>query len=269
MLGFLYGTIFGRIILKVLTLPVISKVCGAFLDSPMSRFLIRPFVMSNAIDLTQFYSDGFKCFNDCFARKIRPELRPFDTDPESFVSPCDGRLLVYPIEDETVICVKESRYNIARLLHSHRLAQRFRGGYCLVFRLCVDDYHRYAYFDNGIKGENHFIKGVLHTVQPIALEKIPVFTENCREYTVMKTANFGTVVQMEVGAMLVGKIKNHHGRHAFSRGQEKGCFLYGGSTIILLVEKDRLAPDANILRRSKKGIETPVRMGQKCGMSLQ
>ena len=258
----LYNTIPGRCALKVLTLPFISKICGSFCDSRASKVLIGPFVKKNAIDLSLFYSENFRCFNDCFARRIKPGKRPFDEDPRAFVSPCDGLLTVYEIKGDTVIPVKQSRYSIPRLLHSRKLAKHYEGGYCLVFRLCVNHYHRYAYIDNGVKGENHFIKGVLHTVQPVALEKIPVFTENCREYTVMKTENFGTIVQMEVGAMLVGKIKNFHGRHASRRGEEKGCFMYGGSTIILLVEKDRIVIDDNILKASAKGIETPVVMGE-------
>ncbi len=269
MTRFLYGTVFGRIILKILTHPAISKLCGAFLECPASKILIRPFVAANAIDLADFYSRDFHCFNDCFARRIKPGKRIIDMDPTSFVSPCDGLLTVYEIEEGTVIPVKQSRYNIARLLHSRKLASRYEGGYCLVFRLCVDNYHRYIYFDNGQKGVNHFINGKLHTVQPIALEKIPVFTENCREFTVMNTENFGKVVQMEVGAMLVGKIDNHHGRHVFKRGDEKGCFKYGGSTIILLVEKDRAVIDDRILKASRSGEETPVRMGEYIGRSLK
>ncbi len=268
MLDFLYNTIFGRVILSILTRPVISKICGAFMDSRASKFLISPFVRANAIDLSQFYSDNFKCFNDCFARRIKPGKRPVDADPSSFVSPCDGLLSVYEIEDDTVLPVKQSKYSIPRLLHSRKLARHYSGGYCLVYRLCVDNYHRYIYFDNGVKGENHFINGKLHTVQPIALEKTPVFTENCREFTVMRTSNFGTAIQVEVGAMLVGKIKNHHGRHVFKRGEEKGCFLYGGSTIILLIEKNRIVIDDKILKASAEGIETPVVLGETIGRSL-
>lgn len=264
-LDVLYNTVCGRALLRILTHPAVSKLCGAFLDSPASKFLIRPFVRANGIDLSQFYSDDFRCFNDCFARKIRPYQRPFDEDPSTFVSPCDGHLLAYNIEKGTVIPVKQASYSIARLLHSRKMAKRYEGGYCLVFRLCVDNYHRYSYFDSGIKGENHFIGGKLHTVQPIALESVPVFTENCREYTVMKTDNFGTAVFMEVGAMLVGKINNDHGRCAFVRGQEKGHFSYGGSTIILLLQKDRLVLDDNILKASEAGKETPVLMGEKLG----
>ena len=261
----MYNTIPGRMLLKILTLPAISKLCGRFLDSRMSKVLIGPFVRANSIDLSLFYSDDFGCFNDCFARRIRKGLRPFDMSAEALCSPCDGLLTVYPIEDQSVIPVKQSRYGIARLLHSAKLAARYEGGYCLVFRLCVNHYHRYAYFDNGIKGVNHFIKGKLHTVQPIALENIPVFTENSREYTVMKTENFGRVVQMEVGAMLVGRISNLHGRHVFKRGEEKGCFMYGGSTVILLVEKNRVIISDDIMSASSEGIETPVVMGQKIG----
>ena len=264
----LYNTVCGRALLHLLTHPAVSKLCGHFLDCPASRFLIRPFVRANNIDLSQFYSDDFRCFNDCFARKIRPYLRPFDDDPSAFLSPCDGRLLVYGIDKGTVIPVKQASYSIARLLRSRKLAKRYEGGYCLVFRLCVDNYHRYSYFDGGIKGDNHFIRGKLHTVQPVALEKVPVFTENCREYTVMKTDNFGTAIQMEVGAMLVGKINNNHRRCTFTRGQEKGYFSYGGSTIILLIQKDRLVIDDNILKASAAGKETPVIMGEKLGRAI-
>ena len=269
MLKFLYGSFAGRVILSVLTRPCVSKICGAFLDSPLSKPLIGPFVRSNAIDLSDYYSGNFTCFNDCFARLIKPGKRPFDMDPKAFCSPADSFLSVYEIDGDTVIPVKQSRYSISRLLHSRKLARHYNGGYCLVFRLCVNHYHRYAYFDNGIKGENHFIKGKLHTVQPIALSGIPVFTENCREFTVMKTSNFGTAIQVEVGAMLVGKIKNHHGRHVMKRGREKGYFMYGGSTIILLIEKDRLVMDDNILKASLRGEETPVVQGERLGVAAK
>ena len=64
--GFLYKTVGGRMLLGILTRPFISKICGRFLDSRASKFLIGPFVRANAIDLSLFYSESFKCFNDCF-----------------------------------------------------------------------------------------------------------------------------------------------------------------------------------------------------------
>ena len=37
----------------------------------------------------------------------------------------------------------------------------------------------------------------------------------------MKTKHFGDALQMEVGALMVGKIVNHYGAGSMSRGIEK------------------------------------------------
>ena len=88
------------------------------------------------------------------------------------------------------------------------------------------------------------------------------------EYTVLETENFGTVVQVEVGAMMVGRIVNHHGTHSFQRGEEKGMFEFGGSTTVLLVKKDQLKVDQDILENSKENIETVVKLGEKIGCRI-
>lgn len=267
-LKFLYHTASGRMLLKILSSRWVSRLCAAFLDSRFSKPLIGYFIRKNHINIAEYICDNFKCFNDCFSRKIKQGLRPVDQSPENLISPCDGLLSVYPITDKTVLPVKQSHYTIDMLLKNQRLSSRYRNGICLVLRLCVHHYHRYCYIDNGIKGKNFFISGKLHTVRPIALEAVPVFTQNCREYTVMKTENFGRVTQVEVGAMLVGKIKNHHDSTAFVKGQEKGMFLYGGSTIILLFEKDKVKLPQSFFDMTKQGKELPVKMGQKLGERL-
>jgi phosphatidylserine decarboxylase len=181
-------------------------------------------------------------------------------------APCDGLLSVWNIKADTVIPVKQSQYTIQSLLKDETLASEYKDGLCLVFRLCVDNYHRYAYADSGKKGPNIFIPGILHTVRPIALEASPVFTENCREYTVIESPVFGKLVQMEVGAMLVGRIVNLEGEGTAVRGKEKGFFEYGGSTIIVLLKKDAAVINENILKNSATGIETPVKMGEQIGI---
>ena len=138
----------------------------------------------------------------------------------------------------------------------------YENGICLVFRLSVSHYHRYCFLDNLKIIKNCFLKGRLHTVRPVALERYPVFIQNCREYTVMQTENFGTVTQIEVGAMLVGKIKNHHTSGEFLKGEEKGMFLYGGSTIVVLLEKNAAELDPRYFENTEKGIETDVKMGE-------
>ena len=110
-----------------------------------------------------------------------------------------------------------------------------------------------------------FLPGMLHTVRPIALENVPVFVRNCREYTIMETAHFGTVAQVEIGALLVGRIDNLQGAGPITRGAEKGRFLFGGSTVVLLLEKDRVNVDEALFAATESGIETPVVLGQVLG----
>ena len=261
-LRFLYQTVPGRWLLRPLVSRSVSKAAGRFLDSRLSRPLIAPFVRKNGIDLSEFECN-FNSFNDCFSRKIKAGRRPVVMDPQALIAPCDGLLSAFRVEKGTVLAVKQSRYTLDSLLGDPRLAENYQNGWCLVFRLCVQHYHRYCYVDGGHKGENVFLPGKLHTVRPIALAQRPVFIENCREYTVIDSPVFGPMVQMEVGAMLVGKIQNYAGSGTVVRGAEKGRFLYGGSTIIVLLKEAALRPD--ILKNSADGTETPVKLGERIG----
>ena len=209
-LSFLYKTVPGRVALKAVSARWVSVAVGKFMDSPLSKPLIKGFVRKNGIDLSEFESDGFTCFNDCFCRRIKAGKRPIPQGNDALISPCDGLLSAYRITPHTTLDIKGSLYRVRDLVNNAELAEKYADGVCLVFRLCVNHYHRYIYVDNGSKGENVFIPGKLHTVRPIALEALPVFVRNCREYTVMDTENFGTVTQIEVGALLVGRIANHH-----------------------------------------------------------
>lgn len=264
-LHFLYDTVPGRVLLRPLTGRRLSALAGRFLDSPLSKPLIKPFLRAGKIDLGDYLYEDYRCFNDCFTRRIKPKLRPLPESDTALIAPCDGRLTVCTVAGDTVLPIKQSRYTLSRLLGLRTLARPFRGGLCLVFRLCVDDYHRYCYFDSGRKSDSVFLPGRLHTVRPVALAAGPVFTENCREITLMKTDHFGLAAQVEVGAMLVGRIENYHGAGPMERGAEKGRFLYGGSTIVLLLQKGAAELRPDILEASAKGLETRVRMGEQIG----
>ncbi len=264
LLRFLYHTIPGRMLLKPLTAPALSVSAGHVLDHPVSKILIPGFIRQNHIDMDEYEETSYTSFNDFFCRKIRSGLRPIDPNPEHLASPCDGYLSIYPITEDLVIPVKQSQYTISSLLRNHRTAKRYDGGWCMVFRLCVNHYHRYCYPDAGLKSRAKRIKGVLHTVRPTALEALPVFKENTREYCLLRTKRFGTITQMEVGAMLVGRISNHPGHKTVERGQEKGYFQYGGSTIILLIQKDRI----KLPKSLECAIEVPVSMGQTIAYAL-
>lgn len=263
-LSFLYHTAPGRICLKLLTQRWVSRLCGAVLNSRISTCRIRSFAKNNNINLDEYLPIRYRSFNDFFTRKIRPERRPIEPAPDALISPCDAKLLVYPITEGTTFSIKESVYTVSELTGDPALAARFSGGLCLLFRLSVDDYHRYCYLDDGTQDAPVFLPGVLHTVMPIAQARYPIFTRNCREVSLLHTAHFGNVVQIEVGAMLVGKISNH-GKTKFSRGEEKGMFEFGGSTIVLLLEPNRAELDPMILEASRIGLETVVRYGARIG----
>ncbi len=265
----LYGSVSGRALLKVLTVPALSDLVGDFMSSPMSKPLIKRFIEANNIDTSQFIMSGINSYNDFFTRKVKNGARPVDMRPEVLISPCDSKLSAYKISEHSLFKIKGSLYSITDLLKSRRLAEKYKNGLCLIFRLEVDDYHRYCYPDSGTKSGNRFINGELHTVNPIVLEHYNIYKRNCREYTILHTDNFGDIVQVEVGALLVGKIANHHGVHKFSRGEEKGMFLFGGSTIVMLIEENRAQIDSDILENSNAGYETIVRLGEHIGVKYQ
>lgn len=267
-LGYLYNTKTGRTILKIITKRSVSKATGKILNSKVSRLGIKKFVKKNNINVEEYEDRKYLSYNDFFTRRLKPGKRMVCMAKSALICPCDGRLSVYEIKDDSVFFIKESVYTIADLLEDNALAEEYVGGTCLIFRLSVDDYHRYCYFDWCHKSENKFINGVLHTVNPIVLDKYNVYKKNCREYTVMETENFGKAVQIEVGAMLVGKIKNLHGEGTFSRGTEKGMFEFGGSTIVLLLKKGVCEIDSDIVLNSSENVETIVKMGERIGISL-
>lgn len=264
----LYGSCAGRGLLKVLTRPWLSKAAGVFLSSRFSVPLIAPFIRKNQINMSEFETQSYGSYNEFFSRKIQPQARPIDLDPEHLIAPCDSKLTVLPITEEQHFTLKQTDYTVTSLLKNSRLAKHYEGGYALIFRLTVDDYHRYCYMADGEKKENVRIPGVLHTVNPIANDHYPIYKENSREYTLIRTNEFGTIVQMEVGALLVGRIVNHHGAKRVRRGEEKGYFQFGGSTVVLLLQPEKAEIDEDILNNSAHGIETVVRMGEKIGAAV-
>ena len=264
-LKFLYNTVPGRMLLKLITCPTISKIGGAYMDSRISKIHIKGFIKNNGIDMSQYEKVEYKCFNECFTRKILAEKRPVDMEENALISPCDGRLSAYRISENSDFYIKQSYYSVKDLVKDSKKAPDYNGGTCLVFRLCVDDYHRYGNIDNGTIIENKYIKGKLHTVRPIALNRYPVFVHNSREYSIIETENFGTIAQIEVGALMIGKIKNHQTSGLIKKGEEKGMFLYGGSTIVVLLEKDAAEISEEYFENTAKDIETKVKYGSKIG----
>lgn len=267
LLNKLYTSNFGRYTLKLLTLPSLSRLMGKLLNSKLSCLLINPFIRYSKIDMDDYKKGYFESYNQFFTRVIKTEKRPICMDKNILISPCDGKIFAYKITESSKFTIKNTIYSLKSILKDRKLAKSFEGGYCLILRLSVEDYHRYCYIDNCTKSKNRYIPGVLHTVNPIVYDFYEVYKENSREYCLMNTENFGNVVQIEVGAMLIGKIKNHHESGYYRRGQEKGMFEFGGSTIVLLFQKDKVIIDEDIIVNTQNNFETIIKLGEKIGLS--
>lgn len=262
---FLYNTRLGRIFLKLIFInSFVSKVVGWFMDTKLSCVMIKKFIKSNNIDMSEYEDKKYTSFNDFFTRKVKAEKRVFDDNKNSLSSPCDSYVTHYKITDDLLFNVKNSLYSLSSILDDDKLAKKYANGDLIIFRLTPSNYHRYHYFDDGKMLYNKKIKGKFHTVNPIVYDKYEVFKENTREYSVLKTKRFGKVIYMQVGALLVGKINNYN-KKSFKMKEEAGYFSYGGSTCILIFEKDTIKINRNILNKSKKNIEVNVKYGEKIG----
>lgn len=263
---FLYNNPLGRLLLsKIFIKRFVTNVSSLYFYSPLSVSYIKKFIDKADIDMSRYKPRKCRCFNDFFIRKIKNDKLLIDQNQNSLISPCDAKLTAYKIENNLEVSIKGGRYTMESLLKNSSLASEFANGYCLVFRLSVDDYHRYCFVDDGFVGENSKIDGSYHTVGRVSDGKFNVYSENSREYTELFTDNFGKIIQMEVGAMMVGRIKNRPHVVTFKKGDEKGYFCFGGSTVIVFLRENAAKIDADILELSRLNIETKIKIGEKIG----
>ena len=266
LLEFIYSHALTRMLIRPLLSPVVSRICGKFLNTRFSKKMIPSFVKNNHIDLSIYEKQKFDSYNAFFTRKIKDGYRKIDDRENILISPSDGKVSVYPVTKEGRLWIKHTEYTVAQLLKDEHLAERYMGGFVYVIRLTVDDYHRYCYVADGKKSRQRKIHGVLHTVNPVANDHYPIYKMNSREYCLLKTKELGTILIMEVGALMVGKIHNHEKATAIvKRGVEKGMFEFGGSTIVVMTEPGKVEPDEDIVEATKVQAELLVKMGEAIG----
>ena len=262
-LKFLYGNPVGRVLLRLAVSPIVSDLYRIANSTKKSTGKIPKFIEDNKIRMEDFEDREYLSFNDFFTRKIREGARPIDADPSRLISPADSKMLVLDIDEKTGIFVKGREYTLDELVGDRTDVHEYYGGKCIVYRLCMDDYHRYCFIDNGRLRKRFTVKGKLHTVSPVS-EGHKIYKENTRVISILDTENFGKVIHVEVGALLVGRIVNRD-TGIFKKGEEKGYFEPGGSTIIQIFRKESVEIDEDILKQSRDGIETEVRYGEGVG----
>ncbi len=204
---------------------------------------------------------GYSTLDKFFSRRLKSGIRPICRERDALVAPADSRVLACKLNLGSELQVKNSKVSVSELLQSDTLAQNFLNGLALVFRLAPKDYHRFHFPVDGVVVGTKKIPGMLESVHPYALSAGAKSFNNKRELTLLQTQDFGQIAMLEVGALTVGTIIQNKWEDSVKKGAEKGYFRFGGSTVILLFEANRIIVDEDILKNSSEGIETLVNYG--------
>ncbi len=245
----------------------ISSIFGGILNMRISSLRVKGFIEKYKMDMSQYIipEGGYKTFNAFFYRNIKTDARPIKA---GIVSPADGKLLVFQeINQNTAFFVKGSDFSVETLLNSKVLAEKYEGGSMCIVRLAPTDYHRYHFPVSGFVGENIKIRGDYFSVSPLALKKsLAIFCRNKREYSIIKTPVHGDVVFCDIGATMTGGIiQSHQPNSNIKKGDEKGYFAFGGSTVVLIFEPGKIQFSKDLIENTKNGHETAILMGDTIG----
>ncbi|KAI8821406.1 phosphatidylserine decarboxylase-domain-containing protein [Fimicolochytrium jonesii] len=244
---------------------------GKKFNNPLSKKAIKHFVAFHNLPLDEVMEpmDSFQNFNEFFYRKLKPGVRTLASpDPRVAVSAADCRLNCFTSVDKAkALWIKGREFTIPNLLADEEMAKIFDGGSVAIFRLAPQDYHRFHFPVDCTVGPTKWIDGSYFTVNPMAIRTtVDVYTENVRAVTYLDSPEFGKLAYVSIGAMMVGSIvlTSKEGTQV-KRMDEHGYFAFGGSTIILLFERDVIEFDGDLLENSEHNLETLVKMGSSLG----
>lgn len=264
----------------------LSRFAGwvAYAECPtLKNFIISRFIRKYQVDLSEADINdpkAFVNFNDFFTRRLKAGKRPIAAEPNALVSPCDGTVYQTGLINSTkLLQVKHAAFNISDLIGDASTAKLFEDGQFLVAYLAPKDYHRVHIPASGQLQWMRYIPGQLFSVNFKTAAHIPhLFSRNERIVLMFET-EFGPMVVILVGAMIVGSIHTtwagtvapsttgvttyHYAesdtqRIYFEKGQEIGYFSLG-STAICLFPKNRVRFTAHL------GPHQPIKMGEKIG----
>lgn len=275
---FIYGKGLGQMLAPVVASKTVSQLYGCYQDWAISGNKVPPFVEKFDIDLSIYKAgsvsaehkqNSYKTFNEFFIREFEANQRSFVDDQALMPAFCEARYFGHgEINNDVEIPVKGHLLRANDLLGDSKWSSTFEGGPLLIARLCPVDYHRYHYPLSGETLDSFPIKGQYHSVNPLALKSKPeIFIKNERRASILETEKFGKLAYIEVGAAMVGKIvQSHDESRSHTRGDEKGYFLFGGSTVILLGEKGKWSPSEDILNNTQNGLETYLHLGEEVAL---
>jgi len=199
----------------------------------------------------------YASFNAWFTRALKPGARIFDTDPQAFLSPCDGRISeTGKLHENRILQAKGKEYTLQDLLANDPVCSQLTDGYFSTIYLSPKDYHRIHMPLGGRLQRMIHVPGRLFSVAPYTARLVPgLFARNERVISIFETDS-GPLVMVLVGAMLVsstetvwaGEVTPSKNKDltvtdyseeniSLSKGDEMGRFNMG-STVILLMPSD-------------------------------
>lgn len=261
-LRFAYETLLGRTLWPLLFgSKAVSAWLGRRYDSPKSKKDIATLVAIPGCqsDEAEKPVADYESFNAFFTRRLKPGTRPVG---EGFVSPADGRLMLYLNADaDTPFPLKGATRSLRTVFDASAPAGRYD---IAVIRLAPVDYHRFHFpCDCTTPDPVRIVPGKYHSVNPIALVRYPdVYADNERQIVKCRAA-FGDFWMVDVGAFGVGTIVQTALGTAHKKGEEKGYFKFGGSTVLLALPAGVVTFDEDLVRNSAAGLETKVRCSER------
>ncbi|KPV73413.1 uncharacterized protein RHOBADRAFT_7792, partial [Rhodotorula graminis WP1] len=246
--------------------PSLTSRAGRKFDDPTHACeRITAFIRTYNIDCTQLREPDLRNYptmNSFFTRRLERGARPpaSPRDPTVVSSAADCRLTVFSsVADAKRFWIKGKHFTLPALLQDSALAGQLHNGAVAIFRLAVEDYHRFHMPVDAVVGESRSISGTYFTVNSMVVrdKHFDVFTENKRDVTTLHARHPLTgaalpVAYVQVGALLVASIRRtaREGK-TLQRSNELGYFAYGGSTVVCVFPQGSVEWDEDLVRNSE------------------
>ncbi len=252
-------------LLKILPKRFIGHITGCLTDFPFPKWFLKGFlkvfvkVLKVNMEEAVYPITHYRTVNEFFTRPIRESERPIDSDPNTIISPVDGRVIEKgDIIDDQALQIKGVPYSITKLIKHEDFSSKFLNGHFITLYLSPKDYHRIHVPYDGTGIATEYNRGALFPVNNLGLHNIQnLFAINERLTTFFETS-FGLSALVKVAAVNVGRIKTTYeqpwthkemkkrksifaslDRISYAKGDELARFELG-STVILLFEKDTI-----------------------------
>ena len=204
---------------------------------------------------------GWLTFNQFFARELNPGLRPITdlSDNMTVVVPADCTFNAYFDIDETgtiqpPITIKGTHTyaTVQQLLHGSEYADAFNGGHFIHLFLGPYSYHRFHTPVAGTVRECYPLTGQVYLNVALSAGQFDAADSATDGYQFLQTrgvltidttgsecGDVGVVAVVPIGMCQVSRVNmTHEIGETCDKGDEFGYFTFGGSDIIILLQKE-------------------------------